>query len=137
MKNVVEQELEVQLVLSPEDSVPVPALLSYRTDDPYAVHFTFHLGSDSPVHWVFSRELLIEGVFRACGHGDVRVWPTRSGRRGLICLALSSPAGDALLEAPAEPVAEWLEKALRLIPSGREHQSLDLDRELAELLTEY
>jgi hypothetical protein len=136
-RNTVEQELEVQLVLSPDSSVPVPALLGYHEDDPYAVHFTFHLGSDSPVHWVFSRELLIEGVFRACGSGDVRVWPTRTGRRSLVCLALSSPAGDALLEAPAESVADWLEQALRLVPAGREHRALNLDHELAQLLTEY
>src|SRR5882757_6186110 len=69
MHTVVERELELKLVLSPERSIPVPARLSYRTDDPYAVHITFHVGSDHPVNWTFARELLVEGVFRACGHG--------------------------------------------------------------------
>ena len=45
----------------------MPARLTYRTDDPYAVHVTFHIGSDSPVNWTFARELLVEGVFRPCG----------------------------------------------------------------------
>lgn len=96
----VERELELKLVLSPERAVPVPARLAYRTDDPYAVHITFHIGTDHPVNWTFARELLVEGVFRACGHGDVRIWPTKVDGRGVILMALSSPDGDALLEAP-------------------------------------
>ena len=130
----VDQELTVQLVLSPERSLPVPALLAYCADDPYAVHVTFHLGQDSPVTWVFARELLVEGVFRACGTGDVRIWPTRADGRSLICLALSSPAGEALLEAPAAPVATWLEQTLRVVPTGTESSAMDLDAELAALL---
>ena len=130
----VRQELTVSLVLGPERSVPVPALLSYRAADPYAVHITFHLGQDTPVTWVFARDLLIEGVFRACGHGDVRVWPTRIEGRSVMCLALSSPAGDALIEAPTGVFAAWLERCLRLVPAGREEDALDLDGALAALL---
>ncbi|QMU75356.1 SsgA family sporulation/cell division regulator [Streptacidiphilus sp. PB12-B1b] len=130
----VRQELTVSLVLAPDRSVPVPALLVYRAADPYAVHITFHLGQDSPVSWVFARDLLIEGVFRACGHGDVRVWPTRLGGRSVMCLALSSPAGDALIEAPSGVLASWLERSLRLVPAGREEDALDLDGALAALL---
>jgi hypothetical protein len=130
----VQQKLTVQLVLSPERSLPVPALLAYCSEDPYAVHVTFHLGQDSPVDWVFARELLVEGVFRACGTGDVRIWPTRADGRSLICLALSSPAGEALLEAPAAPVATWLEQTLRAVPTGTESSVMDLDAELADLL---
>ena len=130
----VRQELTVSLVLGPERNVPVPALLIYRAEDPYAVHITFHLGQDTPVTWVFARDLLIEGVFRACGHGDVRVWPTRVEERSVMCLALSSPAGDALVEAPTGVFAAWLERCLRLVPAGREEDALDLDGALAALL---
>lgn len=97
---VIERELELKLVLSPERSIPVPARLLYLTDDPYAVHITFHTGSSTPVNWTFARELLVEGVFRPCGHGDVRIWPTKVDNKSVLCMALSSPDGDALLEAP-------------------------------------
>ncbi|MEY9965785.1 hypothetical protein ABIA33_003835 [Streptacidiphilus sp. MAP12-16] len=130
----VRQELRVNLILSPERSVPVPARLTYRASDPYAVHITFHLGQDCPVTWVFARELLVEGVFRACGHGDVRIWPTRLGGRNVVCFALSSPAGNALLEAPAATVAAWLEHTLELVPPGREEAGTDVDGALAALL---
>ncbi|MET9292835.1 SsgA family sporulation/cell division regulator [Streptomyces sp. NPDC003077] len=132
---VVERELELGLVLSPEHSVPVPARLAYRTDDPYAVHVTFHIGSPSPVGWTFARELLVEGVFRPCGHGDVRVWPTKSRARGVVCVALSSPDGEALLEAPAAAVSAWLERTLRIVPPGTEQDHLKLDKGLSRLLT--
>jgi hypothetical protein len=134
-KTVVERELELKLVLSPERSVPVPARLTYRADDPYAVHVTFHVGSDHPVDWTFARELLVEGVFRPCGSGDVRVWPTKSEGRSVILMALSSPDGDALLEASAAAVSAWLERTLRVVPPGSETEQLGIDDGLAELLS--
>ncbi|MFE5942605.1 SsgA family sporulation/cell division regulator [Streptomyces sp. NPDC056480] len=130
----VERELELKLVLSPERAVPVPARLAYRTDDPYAVHITFHIGTDHPVNWTFARELLVEGVFRACGHGDVRIWPTKVDGRSVILMALSSPDGDALLEAPSTQVSAWLERTLRAVPPGTESERLGIDDGLAELL---
>ncbi|WP_406861184.1 SsgA family sporulation/cell division regulator [Streptomyces sp. HUAS MG47] len=131
---VVERELELRLVLSPERSVPVPARLTYRTDDPFAVHITFHVGSEHPVNWTFARELLVEGVFRPCGHGDVRIWPTKVDRRSVVLMALSSPDGDALLEAPSAQVSAWLERTLRAVPPGTEADRLGLDDGLARLL---
>ncbi|MCZ9350088.1 SsgA family sporulation/cell division regulator [Streptomyces mutabilis] len=131
---VVERELELMLVLSPERAVPVPARLAYYADDPYAVHVTFHIDSGHPVHWTFARDLLVEGVFRPCGHGDVRVWPSKADGRSVVLMALSSPDGDALLEAPSAQVSAWLERTLRAVPPGTEGGQLGLDDGLAELL---
>ncbi|MDT0435831.1 MULTISPECIES: SsgA family sporulation/cell division regulator [Streptomyces] len=131
---VVERELELKLILSPERSIPVPARLGYRADDPYAVHVTFHINSEHPVSWTFSRELLVEGVFRPCGHGDVRVWPTKSEGRSVVLMALSSPDGDALLEAPSAQVSAWLERTLRVVPPGTEGEQLGIDDALDQLL---
>jgi hypothetical protein len=131
---VVERELELRLILSPDRGIPVPALLSYHTDDPYAIHITFHINSDHPVDWTFARELLVEGVFRACGHGDVRVWPTKVGGRSVVRMALSSPDGDALLEAPTPQVSAWLERTLRVVPPGTEGEQLGIDEALDQLL---
>ena len=134
MEILVECELEIRLVLSPERSLPVDARLAYRADDPYAAHIAFHVGPGAPVTWTFARELLVEGVFRPCGEGDVRVWPAKVQGRDLICLALSSPDGDALLEMPSSVVSGWLERILRTVPPGRESEILGLDVALTELL---
>ncbi|MFJ5895017.1 SsgA family sporulation/cell division regulator [Streptomyces sp. NPDC093064] len=133
---VVERELELRLILSPECGIPVPARLVYRTDDPYAVHIVFHVDSEHPVHWTFARELLVEGVFRPCGEGDVRVWPSKAFGRSVVLLALSAPAGEALLEASAAQVSAWLERTLRLVPPGSENEQLGIDDELAGLLAQ-
>ncbi|WP_251093591.1 SsgA family sporulation/cell division regulator [Streptomyces sp. Caat 7-52] len=131
---VVERELELKLVLSPERRVPVPARLGYRSDDPYAVHIAFHINSEHPVNWTFARELLVEGVFRPCGQGDVRVWPTKVDGRGVVLMALSSPDGDALLEAPVPQVSAWLERTLTAVPPGTEGGQLGIDDALDQLL---
>ncbi|GEC09366.1 sporulation protein SsgA [Streptomyces spinoverrucosus] len=136
MYTVVERELELKLILSPERSVPVPARLSYRTDDPYAVHISFHINSEQPVNWTFARDLLVEGVFRPCGKGDVRVWPSKVNGRGVVLMALSSPDGDALLEAPAAQVSAWHERTLRVVPPGSEGEQLGIDDGLAQLLAQ-
>ncbi|MET9010690.1 SsgA family sporulation/cell division regulator [Streptomyces olivaceoviridis] len=131
---VVERELELRLVLSLERSVPVPARLAYRSDDPYAVHITFHIDSAHPVDWTFARDLLVEGVFRPCGDGDVRMWPAKADGRAVVLMALSSPDGDALLQAPVPQVSAWLERTLRAVPPGTEGGRLGIDDALDHLL---
>ncbi|MFI1971685.1 sporulation protein SsgA [Streptomyces cinnamoneus] len=134
MHIVVERSLDLDMVLSAGRSIPVPARLSYRSADPLAVHITFHVRSDRPVTWTFARDLLVEGVFRAVGEGDVRVFPGMEAGRAVVGVALSSPEGRALLRAPAGPLAQWLERTLRAVPAGAERGWLALDEGLAELL---
>ncbi|MFI9718040.1 SsgA family sporulation/cell division regulator [Streptomyces sp. NPDC052396] len=135
MHTVLEEQLETELVLSPEHGVPMAARVSYRTDDPYAVRFTFHLGSGSPVVWTFARELLTEGVRRPCGLGDVRVWPMLSQGRAVVCVALSSPDGEALLRVPLRKLRGWLDRTLRMVAPGQERDWLGLEEALRVLLT--
>ncbi|WP_171171085.1 SsgA family sporulation/cell division regulator [Streptomyces sp. I05A-00742] len=135
MYSVVERDLEIDLVLSPGHSVPVPARLHYRAEDPYAVRISFHVTSEEPVNWTFGRELLTEGLRRACGTGDVRVWPAWSGGRAVVCVALTSPDGEALLQAPVRVVTAWLRSTMRLVPLGTEGERLRLDEGLRYLLT--
>ncbi|MGW2564255.1 SsgA family sporulation/cell division regulator [Streptomyces sp. NPDC001514] len=132
--NVVVCELELQLILSAAHSIPVPARLTYRTDDPYAVRIIFHIDSEHSVDWTLARELLMEGVLRPSGHGDIRVWPGKVEGRNVILMALSSPDGDAFLEAPSAQVSAWLERTVRAVPPGTETEHLGIDDGLAALL---
>lgn len=134
MLTVVERELELTLVLAPGESIPVPARLVYRTDDPYAVHLVFHTGTQDAVRWTFCRELLLGGIFEPCGRGDVRIWPSVAEDSRTVCLALRAPGGSALLEAPLPPIAAWLESTMRVVPPGTESERLDIDEPLERLL---
>jgi hypothetical protein len=136
MNTTVSCELHLRLIVSSESSLPVPAGLRYDTADPYAVHATFHTGADETVDWVFARDLLAEGLHRPTGTGDVRVWPSRSHGQGVVCIALSSPEGEALLEAPARALESFLKRTDAAVPPGTEHRHFDLDRELSHILAE-
>lgn len=134
MNSTVTCELRVRLVLSSESSLPIPASLRYDTADPYAVHAAFHTGAEDTVDWVFARESLAEGLHRPTGIGDVQIWPSRS--HGIVCIALASEEGEALLHAPAKVLESFLRRTDAVVPPGTEHGHLNLDQELSRFLAE-
>ncbi|MEU6347401.1 SsgA family sporulation/cell division regulator [Streptomyces sp. NPDC046977] len=115
-----ERELMMRLVLSPQDRVPVMTRLIYRVASPCAVHIAFHIDSEKPVYWFFARDLLLDGLFRPSGSGDVRIWPARRAGLGVVMLWLSAAGGTVLMEAPTAAVAAWLGLTVQLVPPGSE-----------------
>jgi len=130
----VDADLELRLVVPGTASVPVPAGVRYDARDPYAVHITFHTGVDT-VQWTFARQLLTDGVSTPTGEGDVSVWPSRTSGRPVVCLSLSSPSGRALFEVPLARLVEFLTDTYAAVPTGCETDHIDLDGEIAALLS--
>ncbi|HWB65733.1 MAG TPA: SsgA family sporulation/cell division regulator [Mycobacteriales bacterium] len=126
-------EIDLRLIVPDGSSRPVRCEASYDRDDPYAVRLGFHTGPEV-VEWTFARSLLTDGVTHAVGDGDVRVWPASADGRPGVCLALSSPFGQALFEAPLTPIVQFLSHSYQLVPTGSEGDFVDLDAELAALL---
>lgn len=126
-------ELEVRLVVPGEATVPVPVHLRYDSADPYAVQATFRTGGLG-VDWVFARELVAAGVNRPVGQGDVRLWPGSGSEEDLVFIALASPDGRALLEAPGSQLRDFVARTALVVPPGEESRYLDLDSTLAALL---
>lgn len=124
--------------LGPENVVlPLDAELHYSADDPLAIEALFDDGGDEPIRWVFARDLLAAGIDQRTGEGDVVVWPTLDAfGRPAVHLRLRSPHGDALLEASAETLAEFLAATHRVVPPGTEHVHMDLDQVVDALLGE-
>jgi hypothetical protein len=125
--------LRLRLVVAGEGSLPVTAALSYLPSDPYAVAAIFH-ADEVPVTWTFGRDLLAAGLEGHSGEGDVGVWPSTSDGRAVVCLALTSPTGNALLEAVRTDVEAFLQASYDLVPSGTESSHLDLETDLLRLL---
>ncbi|MFF8939254.1 SsgA family sporulation/cell division regulator [Streptomyces paradoxus] len=98
---------------------------TYRASDPYAVEARFRAEESDETVWTFARELLVEGLERRAGQGDVTLWPKRtaSGQRRLF-IRLSSPEGTALLSAAAVDVRLFVEAADTLVEHGAEHVHL-------------
>ena len=134
----VHAEIELRLVVPGGPSLPVLAGLGYSADDPWAVRVAFHTGGEANgvVEWLFARELLTDGVGRAVGEGDVRVWPSTKDGARLVHLAMSSPSGSALFELQRDALVEFLQQTYLAVPTGCEDERVDLDSEIAALLAD-
>ncbi|MEV5607474.1 SsgA family sporulation/cell division regulator [Streptomyces sp. NPDC052225] len=108
--------------------------LSYDAGDPLAVCLVFTGQGPRSVRWVFSRELLAEGLNARTGEGDVALWPVLDEDGETDCLRIRL-GGDrtALIELDAAPVAEWLAETYGLVPPGTELDGVDWDELAAQL----
>ena len=109
--------------------IAVNAELTYASRDPFAVRVLFAVATAPAVEWVFSRELLIDGLRGPAGTGDVQVFPCHDG----IMIELTSPGGRARLLADAELLSGFARESLDLVPLGAESKFFDLDQEIALL----
>ncbi|WP_369228729.1 SsgA family sporulation/cell division regulator (plasmid) [Streptomyces sp. R39] len=136
MNTTVSSELHLRHIVTSEASRRVRTRLQYDPTDPYAVRATFHAEAEETIEWVFARDLLAEGLHRLTGIGDVSVWPSRSHGQGVMYVALRSPDGEALLEAPARALESFIKRTHAAVPPGTEHHHFDLDQELSHILAE-
>ncbi|MDX3850815.1 SsgA family sporulation/cell division regulator [Streptomyces sp. AK02-01A] len=113
---------------------PLPAELHYDMADPYAVRLSIGAPAARPVNWVFARSLLMEGMHRPTGTGDVLVIPPHRCHTGLLRVVLRSAAGAALVDIAASAVAAFLQGTVSRVPPGTESLHIDMDRALAELM---
>lgn len=134
-QSTVTRELTVQLVTAGEGSVSLAAIMHYDVADPFAVQATFRTGQGDGVCWVFARELLTTGIHQPTGEGDVRVWPSWNAGTEVSFIALTSPDGEALLQARTRDLVEFLGCSYSLCAQGQELGHLDVDRAIAALLT--
>jgi hypothetical protein len=122
------------LVGPPNPPVPVQVEMRYDTRDPYAVQAAFRTGRAGWVEWVFSRDLLTEGLLGVSGAGDVRIRPADHDAES-IEIELSSPSGHATFRAASREVSEFLARTHEIVPPGSEDDWLDLEHALGLLLS--
>lgn len=130
---IISAEITLNLVIGTEYGVPVPARFSYSAHDPLSVTAAF-LAADSTVEWVFARDLLEAGTQHPTGEGDVTCWPATIAGKRVVCIALRSPSGQALLEAPLEDIRQFLDRAYDVVPMGAESDFLDIEALIRDLL---
>lgn len=133
---VITTELTLNLVVGGDYGIPVPASFHYSAHEPLSVVADFSNG-DVAVQWVFARDLLHGGLDRPIGQGDVTCWPGVSSDEAVVCIALRSPSGEALLEAPADAIATFLARSFEVVPQGTEMDHLDIDALIEDLLSDH
>ncbi|TLS41478.1 SsgA family sporulation/cell division regulator [Streptomyces montanus] len=133
-ESAVQAEIMMSFLVSEELSFRIPVELRYETCDPYAVRLTFHLPGDAPVTWAFGRELLVDGVGRPCGDGDVHIAPVGSEGFSDVVIRLQVGVDHALFRCGAVPLVAFLDRTDKLVPLGQEHSLADFDTHLDEAL---
>ncbi|GAA4838153.1 SsgA family sporulation/cell division regulator [Kitasatospora terrestris] len=124
-------QLPLRLTAGPGRYWYVPTTCRYRTDDPYAVTMVFE-DAAGETRWLLSRDLLLAGLERPVGDGDVHIAPARIGE---TMITLSGQEGIALLHTATEPLARFLTDTLLLVPLGDEEHHVDWDAAIAGFLT--
>ncbi|MFE6687979.1 SsgA family sporulation/cell division regulator [Streptomyces sp. NPDC057743] len=135
MVSTAKRTLEMQLLLGPDETVPVAGRFGYRSDRPYEVEVAFLSRGEAVATWLFARDLLLGGLYEEVGEGDVRVWPARRAaapRRVHIELATDDSVCE--LTVRATELTAWLEQTAAIVPPGHEDRYLDMDAHLARLL---
>lgn len=123
--------------VSEHESLPVRARFGYDRAQPLEVCVEFVNDSGAAVTWVLSRDLLMAGLHRPSGDGDVRIWPPCPRHGGdRIWILLQGRTGVALLEGDVAPVRAWLGETLRSVPFGAEGLAMDWDGAFAHLLAQ-
>lgn len=131
---VVSQAVTLDLIDSTGAATPIEAELQYDPRDPYAVTTVFMTGR-SQVRWTFGRELLAAGLYEPSGDGDVHVWPCLdSDGRAVVIVELSSPDGEALIQARSGDLSGFVDRMMKAVAPGAESAYLDLDAEIAAIL---
>jgi hypothetical protein len=64
------------------------------------------------------------------------VWPSSEAGQQVVFISLSSPEGEALLEAPAPALATFLERTYATVAAGDESMHLNIDAALTQLIAE-
>lgn len=132
---VVSQNLALELLDATGEASRLDGELEYNSADPFAVAAVFRAGP-TPIRWVFARDLLAEGIFSPVGEGDVHVWPCLDiSGSAVVIIELTSPYGEALLQASSSDVNDFLQHTFELVPRGTEDMQLDLDNTVLRLLT--
>jgi hypothetical protein len=121
------------MLLVCDGSLPlVHAEFRYRCVDSLAVELRLSLGRFQAVSWTFSRDLLIAGMRRPSGTGDVRTYPCGD----VVLIELRSSVDEhALLLADRLPIEQFLDHTVSIVPIGSEIGHYDVDAEWIRLGT--
>lgn len=109
--------------------VPVAVRLEYNIRDPWAVTMEF---IDHDVRWVFARDLLLTGLYRPTGGGDVHVTP--EGWLTRVTVQLRSHQKQVQVQLPKLDVHQFLLRTLHLVPAGAEPELANWDGFIASVL---
>jgi hypothetical protein len=133
MNNSVDAELSARVLKPGSGSWAARTRLRYDPMDPYAIIMTVRVRGQDEVTWLFSRELLDEGLRQTSGVGDVSISPCPQAPSVLFHVTLRGDAYSAVLELRVDPVAEFIRMTYGLVPSGSEGTFLTIEDDVSPI----
>lgn len=109
---------------------------TYDLSDPYAVCVSLPW-VDGTHTWVMCRSLLTRGITDPVGEGDVQLWPsTDESGSGVVVMDLWAADVHVVAEASTRDLYRFLTRTLAAVPFGSEHQHMDVDLLIGDLLSQ-
>jgi hypothetical protein len=112
---------------------PVVTRWTYCVDDPYAVSLGVRTRHDRWIEWLVARDLVVEGLDRAAGEGDVRMSPQVVQGYEIVEIEICSGDGRAVLEVDRDLLRHFVESSIELVALGDESAYINLDGEIAKI----
>ena len=114
------------------------AELRYDPTDPFAVSLAIGTECGEPVVWTFARDLLSAGIGAPQGEGDITIEPDFATDldtdERMLRITLATDCLATML-TPSANVVEFLVETFTAVPTGSELDRVDLDAEIAALLS--
>ncbi|MFI9615136.1 SsgA family sporulation/cell division regulator [Streptomyces sp. NPDC052023] len=136
----VHKSLVMQLQAGATDRFPVLAHLSYDAGDPFAVTAVFSHDGHVLARWRLDREMLLDGLRRPVGIGDVRFRPVSTGVWEELRMEFLGDARSdgerhhAVVFAWAAAVESFLRQTHEIVAPGQEQ--IEVDDFLAEVIAD-
>lgn len=110
--------------------------LNYEPADPYAVTAKACGADGTTISCTAARDVFSDGLSARCGDGDVVVQPSDLAPGLLVRIVIRSERDDPTqVELSAPGLRRFLRRTFLRVPAGLEHGQLDLDSDIARLLT--
>jgi hypothetical protein len=101
------------------DIYELPCTLVFRADQPFEIRATFYTG-EVYVQWVFSRELMWEGLRGPAGQGDVVIRPQYGDCKAKLLIELRVGPQAAVLQADRALIEGFLNQTFEIVAMGSE-----------------
>ena len=112
---------------------PVVTRWTYSASDPFALTLAVRARQDRWVEWLLARDLVVDGLTRRVGEGDVRLRPRLVQGYDIVEIEICSHDGRAVLEIDRDLLREFVDLTFDVVAPGEEADHMNIEEEIARI----
>jgi hypothetical protein len=85
------------------------------------------------IDWLMSRDLLVEGLTREVGLGDVRLTPFTDEEFDIVEVRIGDDEGFASLEFDRDLIERFVRSSFEIVAEGEESTVIDVEAEIEKI----